>query len=168
MPKKSILISGTLIAVAILALGLFYFSQTRNLKNSASIQNPQQGTSHKFVGNVEKIDGNMIYLFGHYILDSSGKFSSTKFTNKIKITADNNTKFKKTVIHRTNTKPTKTAVPLDFSKEKQEIIDDSLAGFQKTANEIHGLDLIVTTKDNILNARSFNADTISYTEDVFQ
>lgn len=98
---------------------------------------------------------------------STGKLSPKTYT--IKISIDNNTQFQKTTIERATTKPTKTAVPLDFSKATQSTIADTLAGFQQTLNSIQRLDVIVTFKDDIFNQNNtYPAETISYTQDVIK
>lgn len=160
MNRKSLIAIISLGIIIALAIGSFYY-----LKNSSSktADSGTEQTSHKFIGQVTKIEGNTISARGIFFLDSSGKIGSGGVQD-VTINTLPDTRFVKTLVYR---EKAVVGQAWDPSKLRKQEVSSSLVGLSELATKINGLDITVVTNNDILNETAFTANSITYSEEVY-
>jgi hypothetical protein len=159
-------ISLIILIILVVALGFWLWPKSQTPPSVNHTEVIKQQPSHKFVGNVQSVNGSVITASGYFVADASGlPMQTNAVTVSISTTAA--TKFNKTQLIYPKTKVVTKPTPLNLEDASKKQVSADLADFSSVAQQIHGLDIVVTTQDNITGQSKFNASSINYVEDIY-
>lgn len=124
-------------------------------------------TAKEFVGNIQKIEGNTIYVKGLYVVPEKPELADQQrgFTQEVQVLVSQDTQLIKIVLHMpTIEELKKTNGRWDPNKLPKEEVP---ANIEELTNKKEGLIIHVLTKNNIFKKSKFVAKRIEFVQEVY-
>lgn len=112
--------------------------------------------AYEFVGKIEKVEGNNVYMHGNYLSPSHPEFSKPENAVDVRVVVKSSTELLKIVLYKPKNFNTKNIV--DPKSLKQEV----LAGSIEDLSSGQVMELSIRSKSNIYNKSRWTASVATY------